>query len=211
MPGFELFSFIFGFFTAIGSKIFINSYYKPILKIPHDAPLKVNSSVNLLILRQNEGEITQDEQKVPVMVYRIKVINEGKTAAKNVCGTIEFYDTQAERRICWYEGSAPSITINTGDHSFLDVYGVIIENRRFTNAICMPTENGWEGLKRINVTSDWKIKIRVTAENAKPERKEFKINHMPPCELEFIEKPNKSNKRKIIKEKILKFTQKFKL
>lgn len=210
MSGFDLGSFIAGIFTAVGSKIFINSYYKSILKIPSDAPVKVISSVNLKILRENGGVIIPDEQILPIMVYRIKVINNGKTAAKNVCGTIEFHD-QPERRICWYEGSAPSITINTGDHSFLDVYGVILENGRFTNSICMPTENGWEGLKRINVTSDWMIKIRVTAENAEPERKEFKINRMPPCELEFIGNHDISNKREIIREKILKFKQKFKL
>jgi hypothetical protein len=106
-------------------------------------PIKVISNANYPILREINGEIINSQQRVMLIVYRIEVMNEGRNAARNVRGTIEFNDNQPERRICWYEeGNVPSMTINSNDHSFLDVYGVIIEGNRITNKILIPTENG---------------------------------------------------------------------
>ena len=185
MSGFELLSFIVGFFTAIASKIVINWYYRPKLEIS-DRPIPVTSTGGLQILNNVDGVITVMEQRVNIYAYRIKVINKGKTAAKNVCGTIEFVVNPSERRICWYEGNVPSITINRGDHSFLDVYGIIMQGNNFTNEICFPTENGWNGLIKMTRNSDLIFNIRVTAENAKEIRKSFKINYSQNNEMESI-------------------------
>ena len=126
------------------------------------------------------------EEKINVYVYRIKVKNKGRTAARNVCATIEFNEYQPERRICWYEGNVPSMTINVGDHSFIDVHGVIMRGNNFTNEICFPTENGWIGLNKIRIIEDLIIKIRVTAENAEVKRRCFRINSNNNFELESI-------------------------
>jgi len=185
MSGFELLSFIVGFFTAIASNIAINWIYRPKLEIC-DRPIPVTSTAGLNILNNIDGVISVMEQRVNIYAYRIKVVNKGKTAAKNVCGTIEFVENPSERRICWYEGNVPSITINRGDHSFLDVYGIIMQGNNFTNEICFPTENGWKGLTKITINSDLILKIRVTAENAKEIRKSFKINYSQNNEIESI-------------------------
>ena len=185
MSSFELLSFIVGFFTAIASKIVINWIYRPKLEIS-DRPIPVTSTAGLQILNNIDGVISVMEQRVKIYAYRIKVMNKGKTAAKNVCGTIEFVENPSERRICWYEGNVPSITINRGDHSFLDVYGIIMQGNNFTNEICFPTENGWNGLTKISRNSDLILKIRVTAENAKEIRKSFKINYSQNNEMESI-------------------------
>ncbi len=185
MSGFELLSFIVGFFTAIASNIAINWIYRPKLEIC-DRPIPVTSTAGLNILNNIDSVISVMEQRVNIYAYRIKVVNKGKTAAKNVCGTIEFVEEPSERRICWYEGNVPSITINRGDHSFLDVYGIIMQGNNFTNKICFPTENGWNGLTKITINSDLILKIRVTAENAKEIRKSFKINFSKNNEIESI-------------------------
>ena len=185
MSGFEWLSFIGGLFAAVIGTIIKNEIYKSELEID-DNTLKVTSSAELSVLTENDGITAQGSQIVGVIVYRIKVKNKGKIAAKNVCGTIEFDDNQPERRICWYEGNIGSITINKDDHSYLDIYGVILEGNQITNKICIPTENGWKGLNKITVSSEWNLKIRVTAENAGLKRKEFKINPQNRCELEFV-------------------------
>lgn len=190
MTGFDLTTIVSGVIITVVGAIIGNYikiwYYKPKLKIS-TTPLKVRSNAEYPVLREIDGTITESQQRVIIFVYRVEVINEGKTAARNVRGTIEFNDNQPERRICWYEeGNVPFITINSNDHSFLDVYGVIIERNRITNKILIPTENGWMGLTPIPVTSEWILKIRVTAEDVKPERKKFKINPNNNCELEFI-------------------------
>ncbi|MHC1635963.1 MAG: hypothetical protein ACXQTS_05015, partial [Candidatus Methanospirareceae archaeon] len=113
-----------------------------------------------------------------VLVYRFKVKNKGKTAAENVRGTVEFPEKEGftkERRICWYEGNTASLTINANDHSYLDVYGVVLDE---PNTICFPTEGGWKKLSegsKVRLEKDLKIKIRVTAGNAKPIYKEYTI------------------------------------
>lgn len=189
ISGFELLTiivtFIVGFLTAIASKIVIIWIYRPKLEIS-DRPIKVTSTAGLEILNNVDGVISVIEQKVKIYAYRIKVLNKGKTAAKNVCGTIEFVKNPTERRICWYEGNVPSITINAGDHSFIDVHGVIMQGNKFTNEICFPTENGWNGLVKKHIDKDLIIKLRVTAENAEAKRKSFRINSMNNCELESI-------------------------
>ena len=185
MPGLDLSSFIGGFLAAIGSKIFLDKYNEPKLEVD-DKIIPVISTAVLQVLEKTEnGVIKEANQKVRVYVYRVKVRNKGRTAAKNVCGTIEFNENQPERRICWYEGNVPSLNINKGDHSFLDIYGVIMEGNRFTKNICMPTENGWEGLQKIPINQDL-LTIRITAENAIEKKRKFKIDLNNNCEMKFI-------------------------
>lgn len=104
---------------------------------------------------------------VAVKAFRIKVLNQGKAAAANVRGTIEL--PKGERRICWYEGQVPTITINQRDHSFLDVFAIILgPDGNETGEACMPTETGWVGLYPFRVDAPMTFGLRVTAENARP-------------------------------------------
>lgn len=164
----------------MGSKIFTKWYYRPKLKIDIGKyPFTIQGEVPTLVRDVND--------KVNLYCHRIKVINEGRIAAKNVRGSLEFYDGSDEKRIFWHEGYVPSAILNNGDNSLLAVYGIIIERNNLTNKICIPTENGWKGLKKITLTSDLKGKIKVTAENAEIVRQEFKIPKIIPCEIEFIQ------------------------
>ncbi len=180
MTGFEWLSFIGGIIAAVGGKIFYKWYDRPILKIDNNIyPFTTQGEVPTLVRDVSD--------KVNLYCHRIKVINEGRTAAKNVRGIIEFDDGSEEKRLFWHEGYVPSITINKGDHSLLAVYGIITKGNIFTNQICIPTENGWKDLKKINLHKDLNGKIKVTAGNAELVRQEFKIPSTIPCEMQFIQ------------------------
>ena len=61
-----------------------------------------------------------------------------------------------------------------------------MQGNNFTNEICFPTENGWNGLTKITRNADLILKLRVTAENAEEIRKSFKINYNQNNEMESI-------------------------
>ena len=118
-----------------------------------------------------------------IYAYRLKVHNAGKSAAENVVGTIEFSDGK-ERRICWYEGiNRASISINRGDHSFLDVYGVSVESN---DTICFPNEHGWDEIPFIKVTNNLKLKLRVTSKNASSHQLSLEINPSNDCKPNIL-------------------------
>lgn len=145
-----------------------------------------------LSLRDNTGEGYLE-------AHQLKVKNKGKIAAENVLGIIEDlndtkHDKKLERKTSWHEGGGkyvPYTTINAGDHMFLNIYGIIM--RRISNsvvskidAITMSTENGWDWHSLIDTGIDLKFAIRVTAKNAPPKRKVFKISRKNNLELEFL-------------------------
>jgi hypothetical protein len=144
----------------------------------------------LLLLTDNTGE-------GHIEAHRIKVINKGKIAAENVYGIIEDLNyKKRESRTSWHEGEkdVPYTTINAGDHMFLNIYG--IRMRRINNSplvgktddITMATENGWNWHNLIDTSLDLKFAIRVTAKNASPKRKVFKISRKNNLELVFLNK-----------------------
>ena len=115
-----------------------------------------------------------------VTAYRFRVRNDGKGAAEHVAGTLEF--DSMERRICWYEGNVPYININERDHSYLDVYGVILNpQNRPTTDIVMPTEHGWDNLPPRTLTAPLEVSLRVTAANARPQTTPFSIDPTQGC------------------------------
>ena len=117
---------------------------------------------------------------VPITVYRFRVSNNGRRRAHNVRGTLEFGNI--ERRICWYEGNISSITLNAYDHSYLDVYGVIVNPQgKPTNDVLMPTENGWSNLPVMTLTAPFEVRLRVTAANARRIEINFYIDPTRGC------------------------------
>ncbi|MFQ5872205.1 MAG: hypothetical protein ACE5JL_00185 [Dehalococcoidia bacterium] len=175
-----------GFWFAIGVlvgvlldaavRMFLTWFYRPILVIgdkENEAIHHVRSSARVFDeggyryihdIRDPPG--LYRGRDVPVRAYRVTVRNRGRTAAYNVAGTLETSD--GERRICWCEGNVPRITINRGDASSLDVFGVILDEQGGeTSRGCIPTENGWIGLYHIPLdTVPVHVTLRVTAENA---------------------------------------------
>lgn len=150
-------------------------------------------------------EITEEVVSFPLLLgdytseryieaHRIKVKNKGKIAVENVYGIIEDLNyKKSESRASWHEGEkdVPYTTINAGDHMFLNIYGIIMHRSSKnlvskTNAITMATENGWNWRKSIDTSLDLKFAIRVTAKNAAPKRKVFKISQKNNLELEFL-------------------------
>lgn len=119
-------------------------------------------------------------QPVTVTAYRFRVSNGGRRAAENVSGTLEFDST--ERRICWYEGNVPRITINASDHSYLDGYGVVVGlQNNPTSDIVMPTEHGWDNLPPRTLTAPLRVRLRVTAANATRTATDFSIDPTQGC------------------------------
>lgn len=122
----------------------------------------------------------QAGRHVTVTAYRFKVSNHGGSAAEHAAGTLEFDST--ERRICWYEGNVPYTTINAHDHSYLDVYGVILNPQNGpTTDIVMPTEHGWDNLDPRALTAPLEVSLRVTAANALPQTTRFSIDPTQGC------------------------------
>ncbi len=194
MSGFDLLSsfvaFIGGFLAAVGSKIFIKFLFRPVLEITEE-----------IISVPSYAEFIDSNKQIikPIEINRIKIRNKGKMiAAKNVCGIIKSEYDRIESRLSWYEGyegGKSSITINAGDHAFLNVYGIILEDGKLTHDICIATENGWKGLTEIVMYSglgDVNFELRITAENVwKPVKKSFKIinednTHIPHTPLTHI-------------------------
>jgi len=129
-----------------------------------------------------------------IEAHRIKVKNKGNIAAENVYGIIEDLKyKKLESRTSWHEGEkdVPYTTINAGDHMFLNIYGIIMHRSSKCcvskiDAITMATENGWNWHNLIDTGLDLKFAIRVTAKNASPKRKVFKISRKNNLELEFL-------------------------
>lgn len=129
---------------------------------------------------------TRCEPKL-VRAYRFKVENMGRRAATNVSGTLTL--DNSDRRVCWYEGNEPTITINANDWSYLDVYGVVLRaggptgaDRVPENGIVIPTEHGWDDLPPPrNVTERLTVTIRVTSANAKGASLAFAIDPSQEC------------------------------
>ena len=137
---------------------------------------KIWSSADFSLMGQS-GRTT-----VPATVtaYRFRVSNDGGGAVKNVEGTLEF--DGVERRVCWYEGHPSNITINAYYHSYLDVYGVILNSEYGPTAtIIMPTEHGWHDLQPRTLTAKLEVSLRVTAANAPPGRTSFAIDPTQGC------------------------------
>lgn len=152
------------------------------------ADLEITEEVVSYTLSDNTGE-------GGIEAHQIKVKNKGKIAAENVLGIIEDLNyKKLERKTSWHEGGGkyvPYTTINAGDHMFLNIYGILM--RRISNsivskidAITMATENGWNWHSSIDTSIDLKFAIRVTAKNASPKRKVFKISRKNNLELEFL-------------------------
>lgn len=199
---------IVGIILEFAGRLFFERWFRPTIKIPkedEDVWWEVYSDANLFYAQVGDIVMFKSEyqEKVPLLkdqetqkvvegyrdqtvrVYRLKVRNKGKRAAENVAGTVEFKTRfQGERRICWYEGNLPTITLNAEDHSFLDVYGVLLSE---PGAICMPTENGWTRLHAMVLNDKVEIRLRVTAKNAPPCPVRFGIdpkNHCKPYWLD---------------------------
>ncbi len=115
-------------------------------------------------------------------------------AAENVYGIIEdLKNKKLESRTSWHEGEkdVPYTTINAGDHMFLNIYGIIMRRSSKNcvskiDAITMATEYGWNWHNLIDTSIDLKFAIRVTAKNASPNRKVFKISQKNKLEMEFL-------------------------
>lgn len=195
---------ILGIFVDFGVRLLFEWWFRPEIEIPKDdkdvwwqATTDANLSYFKILGPINEkrqiaegvtsqtvlGKEGYTDQTV--IAYRLKVKNKGRRAAENVAGTVKFKTQfQGERRICWYEGNAATIILNEKDHSFLDVYGVLLGEAK---TICMPTENGWKKLDPMKLEDRVKISLRVTAKNAPPCQVRFGIdpdNHCKPYWLD---------------------------
>lgn len=198
---------IVGFFIDFVGRWFFEWWFRPIIKIPKedkDVWWEAATNANLFYFetlepidetRQvTEGVTSQtvlgrhDYRDQTVIVYRLKVKNKGRRAAENVAGTVEFKTQfEGERRICWYEGNVATITLNEKDHSFLDVYGVLLGEGK---TICMPTENGWKKLHPMRLEGKIEINVRVTAKNAHPYAVRFEIDPEKQCKPRWLDSTN---------------------
>lgn len=136
-------AFILGVAVDYFGRWLYERWFRPEIAIPKedkDVWSEVYSDANLFYTQVGDIVMFKSEyqEKVPVLkdqetqkvvvgygdqtvrVYRLKISNKGNRAAENVAGTVEFKTRfQGERRICWYEGNLPTITLNAKDHSFL--------------------------------------------------------------------------------------------
>ena len=154
-------------------------WYRPKLRVDFDGlwPVQTHATVPS---RRVSGLPTAGPIDQPFLVdaYRFKVVNRGRRAAENVHGTLEFTvgGSKRERRVCWYEGTdRASIIINAHDHTFLDVYGVLTPPSTPVDVV-MPTERDWNDLPAMRLGGPLKVRIRITAKNAKREFFDFSIN-----------------------------------
>ena len=179
-----------GFWFAVGVVVglaieflgtfFIDWWRRPQLKVSLEGLWPVITVATIPSSGDWIGEVWPPTQPVMVKAYRFRVINDGRRAAENVAGTLEF--DNIERRICWYEGNVPNITINAYDRSYLDVHGVLLSAQNDpTNDVVMPTERGWNNLEPRTLTAPLGVRLRMTAANARLARTEFFIDPAQGC------------------------------
>jgi hypothetical protein len=194
------FWFALGIASGIGlnllARFLFRRWIRPIIDVPtheKDVWQDVDTHAKILVSKQRDGSLYFAENQTHpnsvtskrelIRAYRLKVKNRGKSAAENVAGTLEF-KPQGERRICWYEGNRPTIILNARDHSFLDVYGVLV---RHSGYVCMPTENGWDDLYAISLKGKIEIGLRITAKNAEAQRVRFEIDPNKNCQPSWLD------------------------
>jgi len=154
-------TFLSGAFSFVLGRYIYDEYRKPKLEIVRVDPL------------------SQPDFKS----WRVIVKNTGKTAAENCTGSIHLLgkdanknDIDLEGGVCWSTLGNPNIiTLNVEDEQSLDVYSVT-----FAKAILhFPTEKGWSfyrasfELSEFQSPAQLKLKIRITAKNARPSEKTY--------------------------------------
>jgi len=122
-----------------------------------------------------------------VAVWRLKIANEGWSAAENVRATVTPIrpDGQGvEQRIPWYEAPRNSIILNQADQSFLDLFGVRLGSD-VINEICLPTEAGWGDVGQpifgFSVEQMPRFRVCITAKNARPLELTFRKDTTQGC------------------------------
>ncbi len=172
---------VVGLLIEFGGTFFFDWYRKPNLAVGLEGLCPVISGATTLVAIPGlPAYAVGATQRVSVLVYRFRVNNSGRRAAENAAGTLEF--DNVERRVCWYEGNTPTITINARDHSYLDVYGVVLNAQNNpTNDIVMPTERGWTGLPTRALTAPLRVSLRITAANGGQTKTEFCIDPAQQC------------------------------
>lgn len=173
---------IVGLLIEFAGTFFFEWWRRPKLNVGLEGLWPVISSATILSPGGYRpiGQAGEPTQPVTVTAYRLRVNNDGRNAARNVAGTLEF--NHMERRICWYEGNLPYITINPHDHSYLNVYGVILnQQNRPTTDIIMPTEHSWDNLDPRTLAAPLEVSLRVTAANARPQTTDFSIDPAQGC------------------------------
>ncbi len=114
-------------------------------------------------------------------VTRLKINNEGRSAAVNVQGTIELKRPEPQKshvqHICWYEQSnKSSITINAKGSSYLDLYAVP-ERDEYKGTIVIAVEHGWGNPSyATKLEGNEKWRLRVSAANCDPLELGFDID-----------------------------------
>jgi len=178
------------------AKVIYDWLKRPILKIIEDCPLRLPQ-------RENEPLITE---------HSILIRNEGKTSARNCTGLI-IIDTKerdliepfitnlpvllppgfsAKRvlggKVCWAEfGNPAHLTINAHDEALLNIYRVVCKGGH--THIEIPSEKGWKVLRMaLSASKEYTGILRITAENAQPVEKRFKLKPVDSHDvvIEFI-------------------------
>jgi len=184
---------IVGIILEYAGRLFFEWFYRPILRVHVEADdvwWDVKTEANLAVTQVYTALVPQlvdsiiptepYADDIPIRAYRLRVNNDGRRAADNVTGTVELAP-RIERRICWYIGNTATTTINAHDWSYLDVYGVILGRSDEPSTICMPTENGWQKLTVMRLTSTFDVRLRITARNTALQRVHFRIDPKNKC------------------------------
>lgn len=174
---------LLGILADTTGRLIVRRIYRPILTYPQDSELNIWPVYSTMELyppgTSDTANIIPDHRQG--IVWRIQIRNKGKSAALNVQGTLELKQDKPkkshEQRICWYEqGNRSSITLNDGDHSFLDLFGVV-GNDIFAGTVAIPMEHGWRSPLYPTLVNGKEIwRLRVTAANCKRLLLEFNID-----------------------------------
>ena len=167
--------------TFVG-QVLVSRWNRPILKLPMADKGSLQGARIHLQCNMFPGLNPESRE---IAVWRLKICNRGRSAAKNVRATLASIDAgnKSDRRISWYEPPRNSLTLNRDDHSYLDLYGVVLGD----NKICFPTETGWtEPTHVYMVACTWRFELRVTASNCKSLKKiSFDIDPSQECKPIF--------------------------
>jgi len=161
-------TFLSGAFSFVLGRYIYDQYRKPQLKI----------------VRFNELVTSKHRS------WRVIVRNTGRTAAENSTGSVHLSGTDANGNnvnikgsVCWSIIDSPSaITINVEDEQSLDIYRVSLHQPKY-HFFQIPTEKGWSvqrsdgtiSLSAFANPANLKIKIRITAKNAKHCQKTYSL------------------------------------
>jgi hypothetical protein len=160
-------AFGLGIAAGVIVRLTVEYYYRPVIAIE-----------DVVITRRIDLN-HEDRRHIPYIANRIRVINTGKTAAKDCKVYVDYEDERIERT-AWMlpdNNSAHTITLNVRDREFVDLCA-ISDDETLTRIVSL--EHGYskgtvESCTILPIRDPLELTVRVTSSNTQPNERRISL------------------------------------